>query len=140
MWICLDFDFFIQFPKFRPNELDCLVFGHIFTICNYPFLDGTNLFSEILEKFPNLLIHNKRIFKDYFQDDFVASLKSKENFRKLKNLTDLLGGKKTIFYWNFSGAKIVNTTALSVIKCVLKEDLDFIRRKTKVFKELKSLG
>lgn len=124
--------------------MDCLVFGHIYTICTYPFVEEMNWFYEILEKFPNLLNHNKRIFKEFFQDDFISSSRSKK-FKKLKILTDLLGGKKSIFYSNFFGAKIVNTTALTVIKSVLKEDLDLGQRKKssrkkQVFRELKSLG
>lgn len=125
--------------------MDCLVFGHIYTICTYPFVEEMNWFYEILEKFPNLLNHNKRIFKEFFRDDFISSSRSNEKFKKLKILTDLLGGKKSIFYSNFFGAKIVNTTALTVIKSVLKEDLDLGQRKKssrkkQVFRELKSLG
>lgn len=125
--------------------MDCLVFGHIYTICTYPFFEESNWFYEILEKFPSLLIHSKRIFIEFFQDDFKNSSRSSEKFKKLKILTDLLGGKRSFFYSNLFGAKLVNTTALSVIKSVLKEDLDLGKRKkrsrkNKDFKELKSLG
>lgn len=122
--------------------MDCLVFGHIFTICTYPFLEeDINWFFKILEKFPNLLFHNKRIFEDFFQDDVISN----EKLKKSKVLLHFLGGKKTFFYSNIFGTKIVNTTALSVIKYVLKEDLNAgkINKKTRKktgFKELKSLG
>lgn len=81
----------------------------------------------------------------FFQDDFVTISISCEKLKKSKVLFDFLGGKKSIFYLNTFGIKIVNTTALSAIKCVLKEDFDLCERKNrprkkKGFTELKTLG
>lgn len=49
----------------KPNELDALVFGHIFTIITTPLLD--NKLAKIVQGHPKLVNLCKRIEIRYFQ-------------------------------------------------------------------------
>lgn len=58
-----DEEFF--FGKFKPNELDALVFGHIFTIITTPL--PNNKLAMIVRNHPKLVNLCKRIENRYFQ-------------------------------------------------------------------------
>nr|CAD7395256.1 unnamed protein product [Timema poppensis] len=51
--------------KWRPTELDALVFGHVFTILTTPL--PNNQFAGIVRGYDNLIELCKRVEKDYFE-------------------------------------------------------------------------
>ncbi|KAL0131633.1 hypothetical protein PUN28_002881 [Cardiocondyla obscurior] len=64
-----DEEFF--FGKIRPNELDALVFGHIFTILTTPL--STDKLATIVKDHPKLVNHCKRIEISFFSPRAIDS-------------------------------------------------------------------
>lgn len=58
-------DLFLLIYRFRPTELDALVFGHLFTILTTP-LPNTHI-ANTVRNFPTLINLVQRIERDYFK-------------------------------------------------------------------------
>ncbi len=56
---------------FRPNELDAVVYGHLFTILTTSLPQSVERFAEIVREFPNLVDFATRVDDEYFKETLL---------------------------------------------------------------------